>query len=88
MEVKEMKLLFDIIVSGPGMDEQVKLNFTASRKTILLLADILANGLQSEGGPLKESIGQAGISELQNLKELLLERSNLTALSNQLVKIK
>ncbi|MCS4165147.1 hypothetical protein [Sphingobacterium sp. BIGb0116] len=88
MEAKETKWLYETILSGPGMDEQVKFSFTASRKVILLLAEAIENGLKLDGSGLKESIGPIGTTELEQLKELLLEKSNLSLLANQLMKIK
>jgi len=81
-----MKMLFDIIVSGPGMDEQVKLNITSSRKVILLLCEILENGLQMVSS-LKESVGQEGVAELGKIKDSLLEKSNLKTLASKLSKV-
>lgn len=88
MEAKETKWLYETILSGPGMDEQVKFSFTASRKVILLLAEAIENGFKMDGSGLRDSIGSTSITELEQLKELILERSNLSLLANQLTKIK
>lgn len=88
MEAKETKWLYETILSGPGMGEEVKFSFSASRKVILLLAEVIENGLTFDGSGLKESVGEDSIKELKQIKGILLEKSNLTALSNQLLKIK
>ena len=41
MEVEAKKWLYETILSGPGMEEQVKLNLVTTRKVVLLLAEIL-----------------------------------------------
>lgn len=88
MEAKETKWLYETILSGPGMEEQVKFSFTASRKVILLLAEVIEKGLKENVSGLKESIGPTGLTELEQLRELLLDRSSLTLLASQLLKIK
>ena len=88
MEAKETQWLYETILSGPGMDEEVKFSFSASRKVILLLAEVIENGLTLDGSGLKESVGEGSIKELKQIKAILLEKSNLTALSIQLLKIK
>lgn len=88
MEAKETKWLYETILSGPGMEEQVKFSFTASRKVILLLAEVIEKGLKENVSGLKDSIGPTGLTELEQLRELLLDRSSLTLLASQLLKIK
>lgn len=88
MEAEAKKWLYETILSGPGMEDQVKLSIAASRKVILLLSEILESGLTGKGSELKECLGQHGVSELGEIKDHILEKSGLVPLAEQLKKIK
>ncbi|MNZ84582.1 hypothetical protein [Sphingobacterium multivorum] len=88
MEAKETKWLYETILSGPGMNEQVKFSISASRKVILLMNEIIENGLNNKGSGLMDSIGAEGITQINQIRELILEKSNLASLATQLLKIK
>ncbi|CDT29361.1 hypothetical protein BN1088_640004 [Sphingobacterium sp. PM2-P1-29] len=72
------------MLSGPGMDETVKLSFAASRKLILLLAEVIQVGSSAKGNGLLESIDKELIHELLLLRDDFLEKSKLAKLSSQL----
>jgi len=44
------------MLSGPGMDEVVKLNFGASRILVLLLAEIIHKGTAMKGNGLLDRL--------------------------------
>ena len=88
MEVKDLKWVYDTVLSGPGMDEAVKLNFGASRKLILLLAEVILIGSSVKGNGLLESIDKELITELIELRKDFLEKSKLSKLSSQLEGLK
>ena len=84
MEGKDLRWIYETVLSGPGMDEVVKLNFGASRKLILLLAEIIQKGTAMKGNGLLDSVDKELISELQNLRTDCLEKARLTKLTAQL----
>ncbi|OJV50963.1 MAG: hypothetical protein BGO31_10880 [Bacteroidetes bacterium 43-16] len=84
MEVKDLKWVYDTVLSGPGMDETVKLNFSASRKLILLLTEVILIGTTIKGNALLESIDKELIKELDALRTDFLEKAKLSKLNNQL----
>ncbi len=84
MVEKDLKWVYDTVLSGPGMDETVKLGFGASRKLILLLAEVIQVSSTIKGNGLLESVDKELIAELFELREDFLEKAKLTKLSNQL----
>ncbi len=84
MEVKDLKWVYDTVLSGPGMDETVKLSFGASRKLILLLAEVIQVGSSAKGNGLLESIDKELINELMLLRDDFLEKAKLSKLNSQL----
>lgn len=88
MDAKEMKWLYETILSGPGMGESIKLNFVLNRKLVLVLAEIIEFGLQEKKGPLINCMEAEQLNELISLRNVLLEKSDLLQLSEQLGKNK
>ena len=86
MESKEMKWLYDTVLSTPGMEDTVKLDFRVSRKLVLLLAQVIERGLTVKGNGLPESVDAGVLDELQAMAALSLEKAGLTQLDSQLRK--
>lgn len=84
MEGKDVKWIYETVLSGPGMDETVKLNFGASRKLILLLAEVIQKGVAIKGNGLLESVNKELINELLLIRQEILEKAKLSKLSEQL----
>lgn len=79
-----MKWIYQTVLMGPGMDEMVKLNFGASRKLVLLLAEVIKEGKAAKGNGLLESVDQELLKELEALREDFLEKAKLSQLCDQL----
>ncbi len=79
---KEISLVFETLLSGPGMSEPVKANGSISRKNILLLANLVDLGSKAAG---KEGSHIPGLADDQSLREVnqfigsLIEKAGLTA---------
>lgn len=86
MESKDMKWLYDTVLSTPGMEDTVKLDFRVSRKLVLLLAQVIERGLTVKGNGLPESVDAGLLDELQAMAALSLEKAGLTQLDSQLRK--
>lgn len=80
--------LIDLILSVPGMNEQVKLDFKISRKNALLLSYVIDRGLLQKGDDkdpaFLKSIPEANLEELKALSEDALRKAGLTDLSDKL----
>ncbi|MEJ5144724.1 hypothetical protein WH188_05195 [Sphingobacterium sp. MYb388] len=84
MEEKDLKWVYGTILSAPGMDELVKLDFKASRKVILLLGEVIGRGLKSKGNGLPECVEQEMLHELQMISENFIARAGMTELEKNL----
>jgi len=84
---KEMKTVFDMIMTVPGMKDVVKKNdFSMSMAAILLLCQLVEDSLGKE----KDSSGLLALAspeiveELKGAAELWLKNAELIELNNQL----
>ncbi|OJV54198.1 MAG: hypothetical protein BGO31_12650 [Bacteroidetes bacterium 43-16] len=84
MEGKDLKWIYQTVLVGPGMDENVKLSFGASRRLILLLAEVIKEGSKIKGNGFLESVDGKLIQELDALRSEFLEKAKLSQLSEQL----
>lgn len=83
----EMTKLYDTLLSVPGMNENVRLNQAISRKQLLLLSQILEEGLlaaaKDKGSVLSFFPTEAG-PELQAIIGDCLEKAGLSDLNAKL----
>lgn len=86
MDANEKKWLYETILSGPGMGENIKLSFSLSRRLVLVLAELMDIGLKEKNGPLVNCMENEQLNELSSLRSLLLEKSDLLQLTLQLDK--
>jgi hypothetical protein len=80
-------LVFDTILSTPGMNETVKIDLKISRKNVLLLCHVIERGLlENDGCPsvLLHRTAEENISELKQLSADCLGRAGLTELHEKL----
>lgn len=87
MEAKiEIRMLFETLLSSPGMTDVVKLDLKISRQTALLLATAVQAGLSSaQSDRSLLSFGEpSATSELSLVVETILEKAGLTQTSKKL----
>lgn len=84
MEGKEKGLVFDTILSAPGMTDLVKLDFKVNRKLVLLMVEVLERGLKVKGEGISESCDAELKKELHEFMTTSLERADLIALYTKL----
>ncbi|MBW7892602.1 MAG: hypothetical protein H3C48_16570 [Chitinophagaceae bacterium] len=88
MTTSEVAKVMDTIMSIPGMNETVKMDFRISRKNALLLHSIIERGMDvKEGGDvpgLLENIPQETLQELRTFSEDCLQKAGLTELKDKL----
>lgn len=78
---KEMSLLYETIMSAPGMGETVKVDLKVPRKNVLLLAKVIENGLQTKGTDidgLAKAAGDGSLETLQQAGTELLSKAGLS----------
>ena len=85
---KEVMLVYETILSGPGMDEHVKIDFRVPRKIVLLLSKVIERGLEAKGGEVLEALLQAAGADaeelLKQLPPILLTKAGLSAMHEKL----
>lgn len=88
MTTTEVAKVMDTIMSIPGMNEIVKMDFRISRKNVLLLYSVIERGLDAkEGGEatgLLENIPQETLQELRTFSADCLQKAGLTELKEKL----
>lgn len=85
---KDAVKVYDTILVSPGMSDMVKLDFKMSRKNVLLLQQIISNGLngvkEADSGSLLATIKPETLQELNAFSEECLEKAGLKELSQKL----
>lgn len=91
MDDKDVAKVYETLLCSPCMNEMVKVDLKISRKTILLLSQVVAKGL--DGKPGEGEHGISGLTdkdssaELQGLVSGSLEKAGLTLLNSKLTEI-
>jgi|UPI0003644867 hypothetical protein len=91
MKSVEMNQLYETLLCSPGMKETVKVDVRISRKSILLLSQIIQKGLSESGNQASEFATIAGAESSNELQEMLktcLEKANLFELDERLAKLR
>lgn len=91
MKNVEMTQLYETLLCSPGMKETVKVDVRISRKSILLLSQIIQKGLSESGNQASELATIAGTESSNELQEMLktcLEKANLFELDERLAKLR
>lgn len=79
---KEIALLYETIMSAPGMSETVKLDLKMPRKNVLLLTKVIEKGLQAKAADVDGLAKAAGDGSLEALKQVSTELLNKAGLSD------
>ncbi|MGC4234566.1 MAG: hypothetical protein QM594_16410 [Niabella sp.] len=85
---KEVALLYETIMSAPGMNDAVKLDLRIPRKNVLLLVKVMEKGLQTKPGDaldgLMRAAGENSLESMQQVGSELLEKAGLTGMHTRL----
>jgi len=88
LSTKDVALVYETLLSSPGMNDVIKISFSASRKQVLLLSKIIELGLsvKAEGSQtgIVGVIETAAVEELQGLSGDLLKKAGLTEMNDKL----
>lgn len=84
----EVALLYETLLSAPGMNDVVKLDLRIPRRNILLLAKVIEKGLQTKPGETLEGLlraaGEGSQEALQQVSSELLQKAGLSDMHNKL----
>lgn len=85
---KEVALLYETLLSAPGMSDGVKLDLRIPRKNVLLLAKVIEKGLQTKPGEALEGLvraaGDGSLEALQQISSELLHKAGLSDMADKL----
>lgn len=88
MTTSEVAKVYDTVLSIPGMNEAIKIDVKVSRKTVLLLNNVIERGLTAKDGDqsqgLLELIPKESIDELKAFSEECLNKAGLKELSEKM----
>ena len=88
LTTNDVAKVYDTILSIPGMNETVKIDFKISRKNVLLLNSVIKRGLSSKDDEkslnLLGNIPEETLKELSGLADDCLTKAGLTELSEKL----
>ncbi|MOA48519.1 hypothetical protein D3C78_1712700 [compost metagenome] len=91
MEDKDLRKVYETLLCSPGMNELVKVDLKITRKTILLLSQVVGKELNEKPGTGERDIlgfaDKESIAELQGLVAGSLEKASLIALTIKLQEI-
>lgn len=87
MQNNEIVKIYETLLSIPGMNEPVKISLKISRKNVLLLTQIIEQGMSKEGKDVAGLLNIAdkdAIAAIQQITVDLLERSGLREMKEKL----
>lgn len=86
MKSEELGLIYDTVLSSPGMTENVKMDVKVPRKLVLMMAQVCDRTLHETTGDkeLLSLFPKDAIAQLLELSADMLEKAGLTALNQKL----
>ena len=87
LSTKDVAVVYETLLSSPGMSDTVKITLHIPRKNVLLLTRIIELGLSakdSEQAGLLQVAGKDALSELNGLTGDLLQKAGLTEMYTKL----
>lgn len=88
LSVKEVAIVYETLLSSPGMSDAVKISLNIPRKHILVLAKVIELGLAAKQGDnalgLLSVVDDTTTEELQGLAEDILRKAGLTDMNEKL----
>jgi hypothetical protein len=88
---KEKSMIFQTLLSSPGMIEKCKISLTISRQNILLLSRLIEAGLLTDQSPFEdeiiEALPESSFEEFKAIHEEILRKGNLTEFYERLKSI-
>lgn len=87
LSTKDVTVVYETLLSSPGMNDSIKISLHIPRKNVLLLTKIIELGLSAkdgEQGGLMQVVGNDIIGELNSLIGDLLQKAGLTEMYSKL----
>ena len=87
LSAKEVAVVYETLLSSPGMNDTVRIALNISRKNVLLLAKVVEMGMTMKDDTragIINAINQESINELATISGDLLQKSGLTEMYDKL----
>jgi hypothetical protein len=87
LNTNDAAIVMDTILSSPGMNEMVKIDFKISRKNVLLLSSVIERGLsgkEDEKNNIIDMVHKESLQELTAFSGECLQKAGLTEMSEKL----
>jgi len=86
MEMKEMKLVYETLLTAPGMEVVIKLDTRLSCRMILMLTQVINLGLESKNqrSGFLSILSEDETKELEQLAFAFLEKGGLVEMNKNL----
>lgn len=84
---KDVAIVYETLLSSPGMNDTVKLDMRMPRKNVLLLTKIIELGMaakQDDNGGFLQAAGSDALEALKTLGGELLQKAGLTEMHQKL----
>lgn len=84
---KDVAIVYETILTSPGMNDTVKLDVRMPRRNVLLLTKIVELGIAAKNedtGGFLQAAGSAALEELQSISGELLQKAGLTEMHQKL----
>jgi hypothetical protein len=84
---KDVAVVYETLLSSPGMNDAVKITMQVQRKNVLLLTKVIEAGLSGKDdlqNNLLATAGKDSFDELRKLSDELLARAGLTEMNEKL----
>ena len=73
MPAKDLVKVYDLVLNGPGMSDEFKLNFPISRRQLLLVCLLIENGINPSKEKAEELSGLVSRESAAELAQLVPE---------------
>lgn len=91
LSTKDIAIVYETLLSSPGMNETVKIALNMPRKNVLLLAKVIEVGLANKEGSDEQTIisiaQKETLAELSTLSDELLNKAGLQEMNYKLVSL-
>ena len=88
MTASEFAMVYDTILSIPGMGDTVQIDLRISRKNVLILSSVIDRGLGVKGSEKENGIlanvPSEALEELRKIADECLDKATLTELNEKL----
>ena len=87
LSIKDAAIVYETLLSSPGMNDSIKISLQLPRKSVLLLAKLIELGLtikEEEKSSLLQALKGSGAEGIHQVNTQLLQKAGLTEMYERL----